>query len=195
MNRDTDPRISATRGLALSTALDMLKKEGVLAITYVSLSKTTGISRSTLYRHWPTIEQLRNDTFKLAATPPEIAPRTNGPLRKDLLWLLGILMSALNNTSWSNVVPQIIASAATDKETKTVINTFMKERRSDVRNVFIAAEKRGELMPDAPIEDLVNMAIAVPYFRKYIAGLPLNPEWLESHVDTLCSMAIKPTTG
>lgn len=195
MNRDTDPRISATRGLALSTALDMLKKEGVLAITYVSLSKTTGISRSTLYRHWPTIEQLRNDTFKLAATPPEIAPRTNGPLRKDLLWLLGILMSALNNTSWSNVVPQIIASAATDKETKTVINTFMKERRSDVRNVFIAAEKRGELMPDAPIEDLVIMAIAVPYFRKYIAGLPLNPEWLESHVDTLCSMAIKPTTG
>ena len=194
MNRDIDPRISATRGLALSTALDMLKKEGVLAITYASLSKTTGISRSTLYRHWPTIEQLRNDTFKLAATPPEIAPRTNGPLRKDLLWLLGILVSALNNTSWSNVVPQIIASAATDKETKTVINTFMKERRSDVRNVFVAAEKRGELMPDAPIENLVIMAIAVPYFRKYIAGLPLNPDWLESHVDTLCSMAIKPTT-
>ena len=193
MNREIDPRIAATRSLALSSALDLLEKEGVLAITYASLSKITGISRSTLYRHWPSIEQVRNDTFRLAATPPEIAPKANGPLRNDLLWILGILMSTLNNSSWSKVVPQIIATAATDDETKTLINTFMKERRSYVTNVFKAAEKRGELLPDAPVDNLVNMAIAVPYFRKYIAGLPLDQEWLESHVDTLCSIATKPT--
>ena len=106
--------------------------------------------------------------------------------------MLGILMSALNETPWGQIAPQVIAAAATDEEARSVINDFMKERRASVEAIFNAADARGELSPGAPVEYLVQMAIAVPYFRKLIAGLPLDQEWLETHVDLICRLAQEP---
>jgi AcrR family transcriptional regulator len=194
MNQSEDPRLIATRNLALDAAQRILQENGVLAVTHGSVSKATGVSRSTLYRHWPKIAQLRNDAFKRASRPPNIAPKTNGPLRADLNWLLGILIAALNETPWGKVAPQVIAAAATDQEARIVINDFMKERIASVEAVFAAAETRGELQPSIPVRQLVQMAIAVPYFRKLILGAPLSHEWLESHVDLICRLAERPSS-
>lgn len=191
MNNTTDPRLTATRNIALEGAIAILIRDGVLAVTHASVCAQTGISRSTLYRHWARIDQLRNDAFKRAARPPHIAPKTNGPLRADLTWLLGILMAALNDTPWGQISPQVISAAATDSEARVVINSFMRDRMENVRAVIDAADKRGELAPDAPIERLIETAIAVPYFRKLIAGLPLDYDWLDCHVDLLCQLVLK----
>ena len=192
MKKPIDPRLAATRDLALGVALDILQEEGVLSVTHASVSKATGISRSTLYRHWPEIDRLRIDVFKLAATPSEIAPRTDGPLRADLTWILGILMDALNETPWGQIAPQVIAAAATDEEARILINKLMEERIAIVETVFAAADARGELQPDAPVRHLVEMVIAVPYFRKFIIGAPLDQNWINSHVDLICCLAERP---
>ena len=189
MTQLEDPRLTATRTLALDAALKILLEEGVLAVTHGSVSKATGISRSTLYRHWPKIAQLRNNAFKRAAIPPNIVPKINGPLRADLTSTMSALMSALNDTPWGQIAPQVIAAAATDEEARDVINDLMQERIAWVESIFAAAEARGELSPSAPVRGLVEMAIAVPYFRKFIAGLPLDQDWLDSHVDFICRMA------
>ena len=194
MSKSEDPRLTATRTVVLDAALEILQNEGVLAVTHGSISAKTGIARSTLYRHWPKLDQLRNDAFKRAATPPSIAPKTNGPLRADLSWLLGILMAALNETPWGQIAPQVISAAATDQEARSVINDFMSERIATVEAVFAAAEARGELRQGVPVRQLVEIAIAVPYFRKLIAGLPLNHEWLDSHVDRVCRLAEAPVS-
>lgn len=191
MSQTEDPRLTATRDHALDAALEILLEGGVLAVTHGSVSKATGISRSTLYRHWPEIAQLRNHAFKRAAIPPNIAPRTKGSLRSDLTWTITALVSALNDTPWGQIAPQVIAAAATDEEAKHVINGLMQERLAWVSSIFAAAQERGELRPDAPIDNLVETTIAVPYFRKFISGLPLDQEWMSSHVDFLCESALK----
>lgn len=192
MTKHEDPRLTATRALALDAAMAILQEKGVLAVTHASISARTGISRSTLYRHWPKLEDLRNNAFRRAATSPAFAPRTNGPLRTDLTWILGNLLTALNETPWGQIAPQVIAAAATDRQARKVINNFMKDRYKNVGDVFSAAQTRGELNPDMPVEHMIEMAIAVPYFRKFVAGLPLDHEWLDTHVDLICHMAAKP---
>ena len=191
MSKPTDPRLAATRTLALDAALDILRDDGVLAVTHASISAATGIARSTLYRHWPKLAALRNDAFKRAARPPSVAPRTDGPLQADLTWLLGILLSALNDTPWGQVAPQVVAAAATDSAARAVINDFMQDRIASVEAVFDAARTRGELRGDAPVRHLVEMAIATPYFRKLIAGAPLDETWLTNHVAVICRLAVK----
>lgn len=191
MKLSEDPRIVATRNIALEAAQDILQKEGVLAVTHGAVSMATGISRSTLYRHWPKLQAMRNDAFLLAATSPNFAPTTNGPLRTDLAWILGKLRTALNDTPWGQVAPQVIAAAATDTQARAVIEGFMKDRMASLEDVFAAAEKRGELLEGAPMRQLIEMAIAVPYFRKLIAGLPLDQQWLDDHVDLICRLATK----
>ena len=164
----------------------------MLAVTHGAVSSETGISRSTLYRHWPRLEDMRNDAFLRAATSPSFAPMTHGPLRTDLAWMMGKLRTALNETPWGQVAPQVIAVAATDEQARAVIEGFMKDRMAGMADVFAAAKERGELRKDAPVAQLIEMAIAVPYFRKLIAGLPLDQEWLDAHVDLICRMATEP---
>lgn len=189
MNKQEDPRLIATRTHALNAALALLQEKGVLAVTHASVSAKTGISRSTLYRHWPTLDELRNNAFRKAATSPVASPKTNGPLRDDLIWLLGNLLTALNETAWGQIAPQVVAAAATDAQARSVMNTFMKDRFQSVEDVFNAAKSRGEIAENVVVQPLIEMAIAVPYFRKLIAGLPIDHDWLGTHVDLLCRLA------
>lgn len=193
MDRTQDPRLDATRSHALDAALILLQKEGALAVTHGAISTQTGISRSTLYRHWPKLEGLRNAAFARAASGPENEPRTDGPLRTDLLWMIGKLVTALNETPWGKIAPQVIAAAATDEQSRELLERWIKDRKADVESVFAAALARSELSESAPVEQLVEMAIAIPYFRKLVAGLPLSPEWLDGHVSMICNLAAKPT--
>ena len=194
MERLPDPRLDATRSQALDAALTLLQEEGALAVTHAAISARTGISRSTLYRHWPKLDALRNAAFGRAAAGPKDQPRTDGPLKADLTWMIGKLVTALNETPWGKIAPQVIAAAATDEQSRDLINRWIEDRKRDVESVFTAARARGELSESAPVEHLVEMAIAIPYFRKLVAGLQLSPEWLEAHIDMICSMATKPTT-
>ena len=190
MNKMNDPRMEATRSDALGAALTLLQEKGALAVTHAAISAETGISRSTLYRHWPKLEDLRNAAIARAATGPNIAPRTNGPLRTDLTWILGHLMTALNETPWGRIAPQVIAAAATEAQTRALMSKWIDDRSGDVAAVFATAQARGELKDDAPIHHLVEMAIAIPYFRKFVAGRELSHDWLDSHVDLICSLAL-----
>jgi AcrR family transcriptional regulator len=189
MSTQEDPRITATRDQAMDAALELLRDEGVLAATHASVSAETGISRSTLYRHWPTPDDLLNGAFRQAITAQKFPPKTNGPLRADLIWLMGGLITALNETAWGQIAPQVVAAAATDERARTVINTFMKGRYQIVSGAFEAAKSNGEIDKGLDVQPLVEMTIAIPYFRKLIAGLPLDQQWLESHVDLICRLA------
>ncbi len=188
-----DPRIVSTRENALEAAQKILLKDGVLALNHAAVAKATGISRSTLYRHWTDVKALRDAAFLRVSTPPEIAPRTDGPLRADLHWLLGILVGALNETPWGRVAPQVIAASVVDDEAKQVITGFMIDRFATVEAVFVAAIERGEIAPDIQIRPLIELSISVPYFRKLVLHETLSEEWLKAHVDLVCSLAEKAT--
>lgn len=193
MNR-LDPRLDATRTLATEAALKLLQEQGMLAVTHSAISNATGISRSTLYRHWPKLEDLRNATIARAATMPgtvygiqEPAPKVS--LNADLYWIIGQLMTALNETSWGKIAPHVIAAAATETQTRALLGKWIADRGQDVRAVFESAIARGEIGADAPVSQMVELAIAVPYFRKFVAGSELDHDWLERHVALICEIA------
>ena len=189
MNTGEDPRIAATRAKAMDAAHELLEKEGVLAVTYAAVNTKTGISRSTLYRHWPTLEDMRNSAFRRAVSAQVFPPKTNGPLRADLDWLLQGLITALNETTWGRIAPQVVAAAAEDQDARTVINAFMNDRYRNVNQAFEAAKSKGEVAEELDVQPLIELTIAVPYFRKLIAGLPLDDEWLDRHLDVICKLA------
>jgi len=191
MNKPVDPRLDATRNLSLEAALVLLQENGVLAVTHAAISAKTGISRSTLYRHWPKLEDLRNAAFARAAKADLDERPINGPLKTDLMWMIGHLMKVLNDAPWGKVAPQIIGMAATEDQTRELMRKWIDDRSADVAAVFEAARVRGELDEDAPVQQMIEMAIAIPYFRKLIAGRVLDPDWLETHVDLICSLAKK----
>lgn len=193
MEKPNDPRLDMTRKHSLRAALALLQKEGVLAVTHAAISRETGISRSTLYRHWPKLEDLRNAVFARAATAEVEERPINGPLKTDLKWIIGHLVKVLNDTAWGTVAPQIIGMAATEDQTRKLLSRWIEDRSADVIAVFEAALERGEIEPGAPIGQLAEMAIAIPYFRKLVAGHGLSAEWLDEHINMICGLAANST--
>ena len=98
-------------------------------------------------------------------------------------------MGALNDTPWGQIAPQVVAAASTDEEARLVITEFMKDRFASVEAVFAAAVGRGEITVGVPVDQLIELAVAAPYFRKLIRHEALDEDWLDKHVDLLCSFA------
>lgn len=189
MNDLVDPRLDATQTRALEAALHLLETEGVLAVTHGAINRETGISRSTLYRHWPKLVDLRNAAFARAAQARNSPKPTDGPLRADLQWILGTLVAALNDTPWGKIAPQVIGTAAIDDQARELLENWNRDRRANVRSAFDLALERGEITADAPVEQLIEIAISVPYFRKLMSGKPLDQAWFDAHIDLICNVA------
>src|SRR6202453_5524641 len=47
------PRVERTRGHILTVARDLLTEVGSAGLTYSLLAERAGVTRQTLYRHWP----------------------------------------------------------------------------------------------------------------------------------------------
>src|ERR1700752_1057406 len=48
-----DPRVVRTRAAARETTIELISEGGPEAVTFQAVAKRAGMSRATLYRHWP----------------------------------------------------------------------------------------------------------------------------------------------
>ena len=58
-----------TTATVLTAALELLLSEGVGALTAQRLHQVTGVSRSTIYRHWPTPNDVLASLIDVAPSP------------------------------------------------------------------------------------------------------------------------------
>ena len=188
-SRPEDPRIRATRQRALDVALELMVDHGALEVSYRSVSQKTGISRSTLYRHWPRIEELRSDVLREATKIPSLHYETRGSLAKDLTWILDNVVRALDESVWGKIVAHSVSIAANEETVRALLREFMAERREFIAAVIEEARARGEIGLETSAEEIFDVAIGVPYFRRLVEGMPLDEGWRRAHVRTVCHLA------
>ncbi|MBS4754258.1 TetR/AcrR family transcriptional regulator [Nocardioides sp. zg-ZUI104] len=68
----------ATTEVVLTAALDLLLSEGLGALTAQRLHQATGVSRSTIYRHWETPTRVLEALIDVAPPPPH--PTSGDPV-------------------------------------------------------------------------------------------------------------------
>ncbi|MBL1437889.1 MAG: TetR/AcrR family transcriptional regulator C-terminal ligand-binding domain-containing protein [Rhodobacteraceae bacterium] len=183
--QEIDPRITQTRAKALEAALMLIRDCGIGQVTHQSVSAKSGISRSTLYRHWPEVSDLLNDAFVLVSKPPISEFVSQGSLKADLYHLLSGLVSAIQNTEWGKIVPQLIAAAAVNKGSADLLHEFVQERLEVAEQIILAARRRGEYNSDITPENFLILIIAPVYYRFLLAGFPIDDDWIEGHVNSV----------
>lgn len=120
-----DLRIIRTRQKVLKIAAQLLFTYGWSEVTHLSISRKSGIARGTLYRHWPTVDDLIVDIFVYCDWRPYAAQRT-GDRRADLIAELTLLSTNLESSKLGNI---ILNAARLAKETKkmAIIHQTMHE--------------------------------------------------------------------
>jgi len=137
----------------LTAALELLLTEGAAALTPQRLHAATGVSRSTVYRHWPTPRDVLAGLIEVA--PPRSRQTTNDP-GSDLHREVDLLCNRLRDRPVGGFLQALIAAASLDPSTAELRRRYVGDLLAPFHDILRAAGVR-----HAEREDAVS-AIASP---------------------------------
>ena len=139
----TDPRIGRTRSAVHEAGLALLYADGTSAVTHAALAAATGLSRTTLYKHWPTRVDLLVDICD--QIEQRTHPPATGDARTDLLAAVDEMRVTLEDPRVRRVFSELLAQAQADPEALEVSNALTGSGIERMSELLAAAAAAGDL--------------------------------------------------
>lgn len=140
---DLDPRVERTRRAVLDAGIQLLFERGPDGVTPAAVANAAKISRTTLYKYWPTRPELLFDVLEAVEPHPEI--ELQGDVRTDLLTMLGTYCTGMNDPEARKVFSSVLARAQWDADTREVQLKMEEYALGHLTRIFDAASERGQL--------------------------------------------------
>lgn len=141
-----------TATLVLTAALDLLLTEGAGALTPQRLHQVTGVSRSTIYRHWPTPVSVLKALIEVAPAPPT---RPTGDLARDLHVEVDALCNRLRDKPVAAFLQALVVASSLDPAAVELRHRYLADVLSPFHAVLRAAG-----VPRVRREDAVAAVVA-----------------------------------
>jgi AcrR family transcriptional regulator len=135
-----NPRVRRTRGRILAVARDLLPEVGAAGLTYSRLADQTGVTRQTLYRHWPTRAALLVD---LILEGPEVGYPEPGPDPRvvAVAWLVS-LRAGLSDRAARAAVLAVTAEAEHDPDSAEALRQIEADRLAALNKLLEPAGRQ-----------------------------------------------------
>lgn len=172
MAHSSDPRAVRSHERVLAAARELFLEQGVAGLTHLELARRSGVGRKTIYRHWPTTDELIHDTLDSANFPQ--ASRI-GDLRTDLVAHLEALRHALTVGPLAFVIHSLGAQAAIKPELAAVRDRLTKQGCAPVREILREAAERNQLDRGIDIEHAAAQLEGPLFYRSLVLNEP-TPE-------------------
>jgi AcrR family transcriptional regulator len=166
----------------LRAALDVVAEHGLPGFTMEAVAQRAAASKTTLYRRWASREELLVEAMDELASRPFPLPAT-GDLRSDLIELMRMVESLLNEQPFPRLMAAFIDAAERDPTLQRMHATITESRRRPIRHVLVEARLRGELPSSADLELAIDLLTAPAFYRRFIAHQPLNEAYAAAVVD------------
>jgi AcrR family transcriptional regulator len=178
-----DPRVARTRETVLAAVIDLLAERGYSGFSVESVVERTGIAKTTLYRHWPTRDDL------LAAAIAELdgagpLPDT-GSVRQDLQDLLARRVRAARAPRWERCMPALVEAAARHPELATMIARLTGQILAQIETLLGRGIERGELRHDVDPQLAASALIGPIVFRRLLLREPPTLQRVSAVIDLL----------
>ncbi len=192
----TDPRAIRTRQVVLEATIALLAERGVDAATMDAVARAAGISRSTLYRHWPERLPLLVDAVEHVAERFSrshlVEPTPGEGLEEALLRVVGGLGAGLRSAEWGPIAAGLAGAAEHDAAIAELYRRYVSDRRRAVVDLLREARERGEL-PSALDPEWVTDLFAGPlYYQRLVLRRPWDDEAVAAHVRRTLALVCSP---
>lgn len=199
MKKDARPR----RGRPRSASADLQVHDAVVSILetvgYVGLriddvAERAGVSKTTIYRRWPTKSALVVDvlaTLKAAQVPMP----TNGDFEADLRSLVYDLYASLAGTSLGRALPGLIVEKSADPELAAAVEELWTSRQAEVAKVIRRGIATGQARADLDVRVTLELLAASAYYRLLITGASLDRRSARRHADALVAFTRHPSVA
>jgi len=160
------PRSERARAAVLDAATGLLVSGGVQAVTMEAIAARARVSKSTVYKWWPTRGHVMLDSLAHAAGHALAAPARDGSLAGDLAAEVGALVRAFRDTAAGPLVADIVAAAQADPDVRAALDErWVRPRRAACARLLDDAVARGALRPDTDVPAAVDQLFAPVYHR------------------------------
>ncbi len=184
---DGDPRVARTRTAVVAAVHRLLRSEGPAAVTFGRVSRETGVSRTTLYRHWSGPSELVADAWA-QLVPPGPPPPTDD-LRADLVAMFLRVRDAVESTTMRRSLPTFLAAALDDPVISELHADFVRDRRQPMVDRLALARHAGEIRPDADLDLLVDLLSGPLFYRQLLRREPTDDATVAALVDAVLAVA------
>ncbi len=168
--RSDDPRVERTRAAVVEAASDLLVAEGPGAITHANVAAAANVSRTTVYNHCPTREDLlRAAIDSVGRVKPDERDLT-GPIRADLDTLCEHLIVDLIDDQRAPMIANMMERALHDATVVNVRNEFVALFEQAFRVAFDRAIERGELRADIDVHRSLASIVGSFVFARFMSS-------------------------
>ena len=194
-----NPRVQRSRAAITEAARHLLLTRGAQAVTVEAVLQTSGVARATLYRHFPSA----NDVLRAAVdaiTPQRpttdadsdaysagasLAGAEDGPrgtvweeapdvVRAELLAYLYGVAERLRTSEWARVLPDLLALLARDPSLEEYRRDLIDAHRLPLVLLLVRARKCALLPEDRDLEEVVAALVGPLFYRRLVTGQPLT---------------------
>jgi AcrR family transcriptional regulator len=180
VERHVDPRVERTRTRVLAAARALFLTDGLGALTHLEVSRRSGVGRRTLYRHWPTTDDLVHDTLASANFP---RGERVGDLDTDLRAHLRALRRALVDGPLAFVIHALGERAAIRPELRDVRDRLVTEGCAPVREILRDAIADRSLPADLDVEATAAQLEGPLFYRALVLAEPIPDAAVDDLVD------------
>lgn len=186
-SRDRARRQTDTRVRALSTAADILRRQGYSRLTMERIAAASGVAKTTLYRRWPTKAALCMELY-LDVAGRELQDPDTGNIGSDLQHIVNTVIQLQTGTVAGPAFIGLIAEAQLNPETCAGCLAEFAERRRDItRRVLRRAIQRGQLRAGTDIELVIDTLGGATTFRLLQGHAPLSRKFANALVSLVLS--------
>jgi AcrR family transcriptional regulator len=170
------------RALALAAAGDLLFEQGIDAVTHERVAARAGVSKTTLYKWWPTAGAMAAEAYFLRSEADLAMPDT-GDLEADLVTQVRGFIRLVTTPGPGRAVRGILAAAQTDESVRTAfLERYVRPRRQVAVDAFTRAQQRGQMRTDVDFIALIDQIWGACYYRLLVEPDTVTPELGETLV-------------
>jgi AcrR family transcriptional regulator len=176
-----DPRVTRTRAAVRVALVAILEEEGAGALTHQRVAERAGVSRATVYRHWPTAADLVIEALSQANEP--LLHPGEGPFRT---WLVGQLTAAaaeLRQAVSTQTLVTLVGAAQHDPDVAELRDRILAATQAPLARAIGRAVEAGELAGAPDPSELLSMVLGPLVFRVIVQCQEADADYVQQIVD------------
>jgi AcrR family transcriptional regulator len=164
---------------------EVLLAEGSAGLTFERVARLAGVSKTTLYKWWPSKGALALDGYFHAVEPTLAFPDT-GDIRADLISQMRAFATVITRTPAGRVLAELIGQSQTDPDlAEAYRRLYSAERRRLACERMEKAQHDGQIRPETDVRVLVDQLWGAVYHRMLIPDEPVTGEFVVALVTNL----------
>ena len=176
------PRNEDTTAAILSAALNLMEEEGLKAVTMEGVAARAGVTKTTVYRRWPSAWAIVLDAF-LQEVAPVLKIELDVTLRETLRADMKALAAAFAGRP-GRVFAPLLGYAQFNSDVQDALwERYIGPRRKEARAVCVAAKERGELRADLDADALIDALYGSLIYKLLVPHGELSDEYVDTLIE------------